>query len=123
MKDIVQNALIQNDIDAMRGDIGDAIRNVHDTYADMKGKPSQYSLQQLFKYINDPYVNNLSKDISMCEVNPDIIKAGFPVYLLAVNIYLSLMQELALVDPTTIDSAGNHDPWQSAYAQSTAQTA
>jgi hypothetical protein len=105
IKGIVHEEIQINVINLIRSDIQQVIDDLRDTYPTKKANPDN-TKKDLYAYIQtvEPIMNSV---VSKFVANWEWAKAAYPVYLLAVNLHLLLLQELAIVDPKT------DDPWKS----------
>jgi hypothetical protein len=115
LEDIVHDEIVANDINTLKGNINDVITYMGQDYPPFKQVPGQYSLDVLMGKIKD-YAEKIGDAVSQFTSNPDWIQlGGFPIYLLAVNTRLAMLQEQAMVDSSAKDANGVIDPWLSGY--------
>lgn len=106
IRDIVHEEIQQNEINLMKSDIQTVIDDLRSAYPPMKANHD--TKQDLHDYIK-PREEKMDGVVEKFLTNPDWVKAAFPVYLHAVNLRLLLLQEMAIVDPKSVD------PWQSEH--------
>lgn len=115
IKGIVENALTKDDVININGNLTGVLNFVNTIYKYKKNDPTN-TKQDLTDALN-PYIQPMETAVlGQFLASSDRTQAGFPVYLLAVYSYLSILQEMAMVDPA------KDDPWKSDYVKSIKDT-
>ena len=111
---IVSQAITQNQIDIINGQIQGTVNYVTTTYGALKsaGTPPAQLLADII-----PYVTNMNLNVVETLQEDQYNQVGFGAFLAAAPIYLSLVQEQALNDPNV------SNPWSSGYCQAVASNA
>lgn len=101
LKNIVHQELTIVEIDKINGVINGTTQWIKDIYTPLKDSYNQNQSLTLLKRMNDElnsYADRMCTEAIATLEQPSFVEAGFPVYLIGVGIYISLYQELALID-------------------------
>ncbi len=107
-RQIVRQELIQNNINIINDQLNGIINRIRTTYLPRRRKNPD-AREVLFNSLQ-PLQKQLAVNMLSILQNEKTREAAFPVFLLAANTNIGLLQEMALVDPL------EHDPNKSSFA-------
>lgn len=108
LQSIVHQELTAVEIDKINGAINGTAGWIRNVYTPLKTKYIQDPSPEKLARMNDElhrYADDLCTTAIYVLETKSFNEAGFPVYLIGVGIYISLYQELALIDPDQSKSA------------------